>query len=58
MGQSVIVFNAIKTDTQARLSGHDCDSDFVYVTNHHDLADLAKIPVYDGRISAWQYGDR
>lgn len=42
MGQSVIVFNAIKTDTQARLSGHDCDSDFVYVTNHHDLAGLAK----------------
>ena len=42
MGQSVIVFNAIKTDTQARLSGHDCDSDFVYVTNHHDLAGNAK----------------
>ena len=38
----MIVFNAIKTDTQARLSGHDCDSDFVYVTNHHDLAGLAK----------------
>ena len=42
VGQNVIVFNAIKTDTQARLSGHDCDSDFVYVTNHKDLADLAK----------------
>lgn len=42
IGQNVIVFNAIKTDTQARLSGHDCDSDFVYVTNQPDLADLAK----------------
>lgn len=42
IGQNVIVFNAIKTDTQARLSGHDCDSDFVYVTNQHDLADLAR----------------
>ncbi len=41
-GKNVIVLNAIKTDTQARLSGHDCDSDFVYVTNQHDLADLAK----------------
>lgn len=42
IGQNVIVFNAIKTDTQARLSGHDCDSDFVYVTNQNDLADLAR----------------
>lgn len=42
IGQNVIVFNAIKTDTQCRLSGHDCDSDFVYVTNQHDLADLAR----------------
>mgnify|MGYP006876757175 CR=1 FL=1 len=42
IGQNVIVFNAIKTDTQARLSGHDCDSDFVYVTNQHDLADFAR----------------
>lgn len=42
IGQNVIVFNAIKTDTQARLSGHDVDSDFVYVTNHKDLADLAR----------------
>ena len=42
IGQNVIVFNAIKTDTQARLSGHDCDSDFVYVTNQQDLADLAR----------------
>lgn len=42
IGQNVIVFNAIKTDTQARLSGHDCDSDFVYVTNHKELADLAR----------------
>lgn len=42
IGQNVIVFNAIKTDTQARLSGHDCDSDFVYVTNQHDLAGLAR----------------
>lgn len=42
IGQNVVVFNAIKTDTQARLSGHDCDSDFVYVTNQKDLADLAR----------------
>lgn len=42
IGQNVIVLNAIKTDTQARLSGHDCDSDFVYVTNQHDLVDLAR----------------
>lgn len=42
IGQNVIVFNAIKTDTQARLSGHDVDSDFVYVTNQKDLADLAR----------------
>lgn len=42
IGKNVIVFNAIKTDTQARLSGHDVDSDFVYVTNQSDLADLAK----------------
>lgn len=42
IGQNVIVFNAIKTDTQARASGHDCDSDFVYVTNQKGLADLAR----------------
>ena len=42
IGHNVIIFNAIKTDTQARLSGHDCDSDFVYVTNQQDLADLAR----------------
>lgn len=42
IGNNVIVFNAIKTDTQARLSGHDVDSDFVYVTNQPDLAELAK----------------
>lgn len=42
IGQNVIVFNAIKTDTQCRLSGHDVDSDFVYVTDQKDLADLAR----------------
>lgn len=42
IGQNVIVFNAIKTDTQSRLSGHDCDSDSVYVTNQKDLANLAR----------------
>ncbi len=42
IGQNVIVFNAIKTDIQCRLSGQDCDSDFVYVTNQVDLADLAR----------------
>lgn len=41
-GRNVIIFNAIKTDTQARLSGHDVDSDFVYTTNQKDLADLAR----------------
>lgn len=46
IGQNVIVFNAIKTDTQARASGHDCDSDFVYVTNQKDLADLARKAYY------------
>ena len=43
IGNNVIVFNAIKTDTQCRLSGHDVDSDFVYVTNQPDLAKLAKL---------------
>ena len=43
IGNNVIVFNAIKTDTQCRLSGHDVDSDFVYVTNQPDLARLAKL---------------
>lgn len=42
IGNNIIVFNAVKTDTQCRLSGHDVDSDFVYVTNQSDLADLAK----------------
>ncbi len=41
-GRNVIVFNAIGTDTQPRLSGHDVDSDFVYVTNQKELADLAR----------------
>lgn len=43
IGQNVIVFNAIGTDTQSRLSGHDVDSDFVYTTNQPDLAELARI---------------
>lgn len=42
IGKNVIVFNAIKTDTQARLSGHDCDTDSVYVTNQKELVDLAR----------------
>lgn len=42
IGQNVIIFNAIKTDTQARLSGHDVDSDFVYATNHAALVELAR----------------
>jgi hypothetical protein len=42
IGKNVIVFNAIGTDTQARLSGHDVDSDFVYVTNQKELVDLAR----------------
>jgi len=43
IGQNVIVFNAIGTDTQPRLSGHDVDSDFVYTTNQPDLAELARV---------------
>lgn len=42
LGNNVIVLNAIKTDTQARLSGQDCDSDFVYTTNQPDIVDLAR----------------
>lgn len=42
IGDNVIVFNAIGTDTQPRLSGHDVDSDSVYVTNQKELAELAK----------------
>lgn len=47
IGDNVIVFNAIGTDTQCRLSGHDCDSDFVYTTNQKDLVDLARIAYID-----------
>lgn len=43
IGENVIVFNAIGTDTQARLNSQDCDSDFVYVTNQSELAELARI---------------
>lgn len=42
IGQNVIVFNAIGTDTQARLSGHDVDSDFVFVTNQMEVVELAR----------------
>ena len=41
IGDNVIVFNAIGTDTQPRLSGHDVDSDFVLVTDQQDMAKLA-----------------
>lgn len=41
VGDNVIVFNAIGTDTQPRLSGHDVDSDFVLVTDQQDMAELA-----------------
>lgn len=41
IGDNVIVFNAIGTDTQPRLSGHDVDSDFVLVTDQRDMAKLA-----------------
>lgn len=41
IGDNVIVFNSIGTDTQPRLSGHDVDSDFVLVTDQPDIADLA-----------------
>ena len=58
IGQNVIVFNAIKTDTQARLSGHDCDSDFVYVTNQQDLADLARKAYTEYTISAISVTDQ
>lgn len=42
IGENIIVFNAIGTDTQARLNSQDCDSDFVYVTNQSELAELAR----------------
>lgn len=42
LGQNVIVLNAIKTDTQARLSGQDCDSDSIFVTDQPDMAELAR----------------
>ena len=42
IGENIIVFNAIGTDTQARLNSQDCDSDFVYVTNQPELAELAR----------------
>lgn len=41
IGKNVIIVNGIGTDIQARLNGMDMDSDFVYVTNQKDLADLA-----------------
>lgn len=47
IGDNVIVFNAIGTDTQCRLSGHDCDSDFIYATNQKELVDLAKTAYTD-----------
>lgn len=47
IGNNVIVFNAIGTDTQCRLSGHDCDSDFVYATNQKELVDLARMAYTD-----------
>ena len=42
IGNNVIVFNAIGTDTQARLNSQDCDSDFVYATNQPEMAELAR----------------
>ena len=42
IGHNVIVFNGIGTDTQARLSGHDVDSDFVFVTNQQEVVGLAR----------------
>lgn len=43
IGDNVIVFNAIGTDTQPRLSGHDVDSDFVLVTDQRDMAKIGGI---------------
>lgn len=42
LGDNVIILNAIGTDTQARLSGHDVDSDFLFVTDQSDIARLAQ----------------
>lgn len=42
LGQNVIVINMIGTDVQARASGMDEDTDFVYTTNQLDLAELAR----------------
>ena len=42
LGQNVIIINMIGTDVQARASGMDEDTDFVYTTNQPDLAELAR----------------
>ncbi len=42
LGRNVIVINMIGTDVQARASGMDEDTDFVYTTNQPDLAELAR----------------
>lgn len=42
LGHNIIVVNMIGTDAQARASGMDEDSDFLYVTNQRDLASLAR----------------
>ena len=42
LGQNIIIINLIGTDAQARGSGFDEDSDFVFVTNQPEITELAR----------------
>lgn len=42
LGENIIVINLIGTDAQARGSGFDEDSDFVFVTNQSEVVELAR----------------
>lgn len=42
LGENIIIINLIGTDAQARGSGFDEDSDFVFVTNQSEVVELAR----------------
>lgn len=42
LGQNIIIINLIGTNAQARGSGFDEDSDFVFVTNQTEITELAR----------------
>ena len=42
LGQNIIIINLIGTDAQARGSGFDEDSDFVFATNQPEITELAR----------------